>query len=332
MNKDTLKSILIEYDKKRTIAENTFETQKQNLYDSHPELLQIDEKLHKLSLSTIKEISRNGDMDLVSKLNAQISSLKKQKEDFLKIIGISIEDLKPHYECSNCKDTGYITINEKTEMCSCLKQKIYDIEYNKSNIINLDKQTFENFKSNFYSTKVDENKYYSDISPRENIELILKICHNFIDNFDNLDEKNLLFTGKTGLGKTFLSSCIANELLKQGKTVLYQTAPEMLDAIIDYRFGRESVSRDFYKQLLSVDLLIIDDLGAEGNNQMKFTELFNVINSRLLNTKNGTKTIISTNYSLQALYENYDERIVSRIVGNYNICYFFGEDIRFLNK
>ncbi len=97
-------------------------------------------------------------------------------------------------------------------------------------------------------------------------------------------------------------------------------------------FGRSNVSKDFYDYLLNVDLLIIDDLGTEGINNIKSSELFNILNSRLLNTKKATKTIISTNLSLQSLFENYDERIVSRIVGNYNICYFFGEDIRFINN
>ena len=134
-------------------------------------------------------------------------------------------------------------------------------------------------------------------------------------------------------GKTYLSSCIANELLKKGKTVLYQTAPIMLDSIIDYRFGKNTTSKDIYESLLNVDLLIIDDLGTESMNSMKFTELFNIINSRLLNSNNKiTKTIISTNLSLQNLLDNYDERIVSRIVGNYNICYFYGDDIRFKNR
>lgn len=102
----------------------------------------------------------------------------------------------------------------------------------------------------------------------------------------------------------------------------------MLDNIISYRFGNANL-KNFYSDLLNVDLLIIDDLGTECVNNMKFTELFNIINTRLLNQKNITKTIISTNLSLQNLYNTYDERIVSRIIGDYNICYFFGEDIRF---
>ena len=138
-----------------------------------------------------------------------------------------------------------------------------------------------------------------------------------------------MFTGNTGLGKTFLSNAIANELLKSGKTVLYQTAPNMLDSIINYRFNKD-VDYNIYQSILDVDLLIIDDLGTETLNSMKFTELINVINTRILNHNHHiTKTIISTNLSLKDLSQTYDERIFSRFVGYYDICRFFGEDIRF---
>lgn len=332
MNTTILKSLLIEYDKKRMHAEEIADNNKRKLYEEFPSLAEIDKKINSLALSTMKEITKNNDKKLVKQLNNKIETLKKEKESILNSIGVKAKSIYPHYECSKCHDTGYVVINGKTQMCSCLKQKIYDFEYNKSNMNALEKQNFKNFNLNFYSTEVNLEKYQSDISPRENIKLILKICHDFIDNFDNIEEKNLLFTGKTGLGKTFLSSSIANELLKKEKTVLYQTASVMLDMIIDYRFNKGNVSKDIYDYLLDVDLLIIDDLGTEGTNQMKLVELFNIINSRLLNTKKITKTIISTNLSLQQLFETYDERIVSRLVGNYNICYFFGEDIRFFNK
>ena len=149
---------------------------------------------------------------------------------------------------------------------------------------------------------------------------------NFIKNFDNPKGKNLLFTGSPGLGKTFLSNCIAKELIDSGKIVLYQTAPAMLDNIVDCKFGKNTVSKEFIDNIFESDLLIIDDLGTETMNNIKFTELFNVINTRILDNK---KTIISTNLSIQNLFSIYDERIVSRIVGYYDICKFFGDDIRF---
>lgn len=304
------------------------EREKQKIYNEFPALSEIDQKLSSLALSTMKELAINNNEKILKDFNKKIEELKKEKEKILASIGNRVQLMQPQYECKKCKDTGYILDGNSTKMCSCLTQKIYDIEYNKSNIHNLEKQNFKNFNINLYSTKIEPQKYESDISPRENIELILKICKDFIHHFDDVEEKNLLFTGKTGLGKTFLSSCIANELLKQGKTVLYQTASVMLDTIIGYRFGKTNIPSDIYDHLLNVDLLIIDDLGTEGVNNMKLVELFNIINSRLLNTNKSTKTIISTNLSIKDIFNNYQDRIGSRIAGYYDIYYFFGDDLR----
>lgn len=327
-----LKNILTQYNKKKTEAEYEAELRKEELYKSYPQLQEIDDKLSTLAISTTKSLINNNDKSLLIKLNKDIEDLKNKKKKILQSLKISEEYFLPQYECKICKDSGYITNPDySTSMCSCLKQKLYDEQYNKSNISNLDIQNFNNFSDLFYSDIPDENKYHTNISPRENINIIKNVCIDFIKNFDDKNKKNLLFTGNTGLGKTFLSSCIANELIKKGKNVLYQTAPVMLDSIIDYRFGKTNDSK-ILESILGVDLLIIDDLGTECINNMKFTELFNIINTRLLNQNKITKTIISTNLSLKNLYSAYDERIVSRIVGNYDICYFFGDDIRFKKR
>lgn len=332
MGDTILKNILSQYNKKKINAEYDAELRKQELYKNYPKLQEIDDELTNLAISTAKSLINNNDKKILNELNNNINILKNKKNEILKKINISFDYFEPHYECSICKDTGYVTNGDfTTSMCSCLKQKIYNEQYNKANISNLDTQNFENFCDLYYSDKIDENKYHTNISPRENINLIKNICFKFIENFDNPDQKNLLFTGNTGLGKTFLSSAIANEILKKGKNVLYQTSPVMLDSIIDYRFNKSRDS-NIIDSILNVDLLIIDDLGTECMNNMKFAELFNILNTRLLNQNKITKTIISTNLSLKNLYSNYDERIVSRIVGNYDICYFFGEDIRFKKK
>lgn len=193
---------------------------------------------------------------------------------------------------------------------------------------NLDKENFDHFNLDLFTDTIDEAKYNAKISPKQNILNIKEIAENFINSFDNPEEKNLLFIGNTGLGKTFLSNCIAKEILSSGKTVLYQTAPIMLDNIIDYRFGKSDLS-EFYNNIINVDLLIIDDLGAEALNSFKHSELFNIINSRLLFQNNHiTKTIISTNFNMNNLMDTYNERIFSRIASYYNVCRFFGEDIR----
>ena len=246
----------------------------------------------------------------------------------MKKAGLSEDYLLPIYDCKMCKDTGYVFENGQTKMCNCLKQKLYNIEYNEKNMTYIKNQTFDNFNINLFSNEVDEKKYNSKISPRENIIDIKNAALDFINNFDNPEQHNLLFTGNTGLGKTFLSSCIANELLKKGKTVLYQTAPVMFNTIIDARFNKNNVS-EIIDNILNVDLLIIDDLGTETMNSMLFTELFTIINTRLLNQNNHiTKTIISSNLDLKSIYSIYNERIGSRLIGYYNICKFIGDDIR----
>ena len=328
----TLKEILSQYEQKKLKAEMDARKKKENLYEKYPKLQQIEDKIISLTLSTAKELIQNNDKTILASTNEEINKLREEKNKLLKSLNIPDNYFEPNYECNLCKDTGYITNSDFTvTMCNCLKQRLYNEQFNKANMSNLDTQNFNTFSDQFYSDKVDNEKYHVNISPRENINLIKDICINFINNFDDKEQKNLLFTGNTGLGKTFLSSCIANEIIKKGKNVLYQTAPVMLDSIIDYRFGKTKAS-NIIDSILNVDLLIIDDLGTESMNNVKFAELFNIINTRLLNQNKITKTIISTNLSLNNLYKNYDERIVSRIVGNYDICYFFGEDIRFKKR
>ena len=165
----------------------------------------------------------------------------------------------------------------------------------------------------------------------ENIEDIKRISISFCKNLLDPKQKNLLFVGKAGTGKTFMSSCIANEAINSGYTVLYQTAPLLMDMLIEAKFAslKDELKKEQYERVFDVELLIIDDLGTENINNYKFTELFNIINTRLLKDK---KTIISTNLSLSDLASEYDDRVMSRLIGNYTICRFFGEDIRLKKK
>lgn len=131
-----------------------------------------------------------------------------------------------------------------------------------------------------------------------------------------------------------MSNCIAAELIRNGKTVLYQTAPILLESVIDYKMSKQkNPSENIYKSVLEADLLIIDDLGTESLNSMKLSELFTIINTRILNLNNKiTKTIISSNLNIKDIFRNYEERIGSRIAGYYDIYYFFGNDLRFKKR
>lgn len=329
MNTFVLKDLLKQYEQKRLENIRDLENRKKELYSSYPKLREIDNKLSNVSINTAKSILKNNSKEYLDILKSDIENLKNEKEQLLKSIKIPKDYLILKYDCENCKDTGYFFESGKTVMCNCLKQKIYNIEYNQKNANIVRNQTFENFNINLFSNETNEKKYNSPISPRENILDVKSATINFINNFDNDNTQNLIFSGGTGLGKTFLSNCIINKISNNGKTVMYQTAPVMLDNLISDLFAKPENQVGISKSLLSVDLLIIDDLGTETMNSMKFTELYKIINTRLLK-QNGKslKTIISTNLDLQGLFKTYDERLVSRFVGYYDIYRFYGDDIR----
>ena len=317
---------------------NNFHQQQKRIeqaYQMAPELKQIAEQLSSLSAQRARDLI-NGNPKQADLVRSQISSLKKRRLTILSAHGLPSDYMDLHYHCSDCKDTGYINNSgSASTLCSCIKQKLLDISYNKANISNLAQENFDTFNPLIYSDEVNFDKYKMKISPRANILLIKEKCIDFMNNFDNLDSHNLLFTGNTGLGKTFMTNCIASELIKKGKNVLYQTAPVLLETVIDNKMSKYKNSRqdDFYKNVLEADLLIIDDLGTECLNSMKLSELFTILNTRLLNLNNkATKTIISTNLDINNIFKNYEERIGSRIVGFYDIYYFFGDDLRFKLK
>ncbi len=202
MANDILKSLLREYEQKKINAELNLEERKKNMYSLFPRLLEIDTELSSLGINSAKAILNNPEnsSEYYKKLNIKISKLKDEKKNILLKNGYPADFFTPVYECNNCKDTGYVVDNNfNTSMCSCLKQKLLDISFNKSIMYGLKKENFDNFNENYFSDEVDLSKYKFNISPRKNILNIKNQCINFIKNFDNLESKNLLFTGATGL-------------------------------------------------------------------------------------------------------------------------------------
>ena len=215
MSNEILNSLLKEYEQKKLNAEIDLDRRKQNLYKLIPRLEEIDNELNMFAtrleeidnelnmfaITTTKNIlnKTSNSMDIIN-LNNKISELKKEKELILIKNNYSIDYLKPFYECKLCNDTGYVLDeNYKTKMCSCLKQKLLNISFNKSNMSNLNKENFNNFNELIFSDEVDLAKYRFNISPRKNILNIKNKSIEFINNFDNPDYNNLLFVGSTGL-------------------------------------------------------------------------------------------------------------------------------------
>lgn len=201
MSNDSLNSLLKEYEQKKLNAEMDLEKRKNNLYKLIPRLEQIDTELSTLGINTAKNILNNiSKPDSVDNLKLKIANLKKEKEALLIQNGYSLDYLKPFYECKICNDTGFVLDkNYKTTMCNCLKQKLLNISFNKSNISNINKENFNNFNELLFSDEVDLAKYRFNISPRRNIINIKNKSIEFVNNFDNPEYKNLLFVGTTGL-------------------------------------------------------------------------------------------------------------------------------------
>jgi len=199
MSNEVLNSILKEYEQKKLNAELNLEKRKKSLYEQVPRLEKIEDDLNTYAIMTAKNILNNFDYS-ISELQKKINILKLEKSEILNELNLPPDYLQPNYSCKICNDTGYIkTDNYKTKMCNCLKQKLLDYSFNKSNMYNLDKENFNNFNENIFSDEVDLSKYKLNISPRKNIINIRNKCIEFVENFNNLNQKNLLFTGGTGL-------------------------------------------------------------------------------------------------------------------------------------
>lgn len=199
MANEVLNSLLKEYEQKKLKAELDLEKRKQDLYQRTPRLQQIEDELNHFAIITARNILLHNNSSL-DELNQKAENLKYEKANILQKSNLPSNYLAPNYECSICNDTGYIHKNNyKTQMCNCLKQKLLDISFHKSNMANLDKENFETFNENLFSDEIDLAKYHFNISPKKNIKNIKQKCQEFVENFDDPNAKNLLFIGNTGL-------------------------------------------------------------------------------------------------------------------------------------
>lgn len=258
----------------------------------------------------------DGDESALTRLKASLLSLRKEQTALLIAAGLGEDYLKPTFICPNCQDTGYLG-NQK---CNCFKQKMIDLLYEQSNMKEfLQKQNFSQLSYSYYEGE-DLFRFQKAVDT----------CQNFIKYFDS-DYHNLFFYGTVGTGKSFLSGCVAKELIDLGHSVIYFSAVALFERISRHTFDYQAKDslNDLYEDLYSCDLLIIDDLGTEVTNAFSSSQLFSCLNERILRKKS---TIISTNLSLKELRDRYSDRIFSRITSNFDLCKITGPDIRMHKK
>jgi len=324
--KTAFAEVMKEYERDRDMGRADLENKRQEVYQSIPRVAAIENQLKSISIRLARHILTNGgDARALDRLKRDSEALLAEKKQLLADSRFRSDYLDTPYHCPICHDMGFVG----SSRCNCLKQRLIQKYYDCSNLNGaLERENFSTFDLRCYSTNVIESE---EMSPRARMKAILKLCMEFAGNFGGeTPAGNLLFYGEPGLGKTFLCNCLAKDILDKGYTVLYSTAPKLFKALEAFRFNRqEAGDPETIEALTEVDLLMIDDLGTEISTLVTVSELFNILNTRLLG---GKSIIISTNLSPADFTNQYSERIVSRFFGNFKMLKFIGDDIRVKKK
>lgn len=314
------------------------ERRKQEVISKIPEIGSIEAEITLTGLRFARGIISEDLPSMDSEaLTERLNQLKRRKEELLLSANYPADYLEPRFSCGICEDRGYVADESGNYVpCSCYRKLYLQRLYEFSNILDDGNTGFKFFNEEYFSDKPSRQKYKSEISPRENILAIRDHCLKFIDNFSDKNTRNMYFFGPTGTGKTFLAKSCGLELIKKGYSVLYLSAPTLFSIIHRYRISNPSEDTEAeqaYRNLITTNLLILDDLGTEPRSDARYAELLSLIELRKnRDNTTATKTIISSNLDLKHLFQEYNERIASRIVGEFDTFRFFGDDIRIVKK
>lgn len=314
-----------EYKKLREQRELYEKEYTDNLYSSIPLVEEIDKEISILAVKWAYKVVTDGitPEEALSTVERKREELKAKRAQIMKNAGFAPFKQLP-FKCEKCGDTGRVG----DEKCTCYKQHLRRFMMESAKQVShfscdIENDVFDNFKFEYYDREVHPTL---GLSPYDNMKKVFSYCKRYCEGFGE-GSPNIFFNGTSGLGKTFLSNCIANALLAEGHTVVYQSSASMFRFLEDYKFDkvdRESCE-DYYKSIYDCELLIIDDLGTEFPTAYTNSVFFDLLNTRLLNNR---KTIISTNTTMKDIEKRYTERVSSRIVGEFRIVYLIGSDIR----
>ena len=312
--------------RRREEAQNT---RRREIYAAIPRVAEIDRQLRRTIVDIIAASLRQGNdpVPAIGAVRDKNLDLQAERAELLVAHGYPADALDDKPACPKCNDTGW----RGAVMCQCLKDLCAQEQIKElSKLLDLGEQSFDTFSLDVYSPSPWRG---SGISPRENMEMVYEICLNYAQKFGRFYFNNLFLSGAPGLGKTFLSACIARTVSENGFSVVYDTAVNIFSRFEDRKFSRDAEdtreARDETRRYLSCDLLILDDLGSEMTTPFVQSALYTLINSRLTADR---RTVISSNLSMEDVRRRYAPQIASRLEGEYRVLPFFGEDIRLLRK
>ncbi len=319
-NKENFKRIREEYATKALRAEEEADTRRQELYEAIPEVRQLDSRLSAFGLRIMQAALKEGNTgEGILRLREENARIRAARSALLTQHGYPVDYSDPHYECTDCRDSGYVGI----QMCACMRRRLVAAGMESSGLSELmRKQSFDNFSLDYYRTSPEEYQIM-----QTNLQNIRRYAENFSIEEGKPMPTSLLFVGGTGLGKTHLSTAVAREVISRGYDVYYNSAVGMISDFEFRRFGNGMVAGggEDVSRYIDCDLLIIDDLGTEVVNQFTLSSLYYVINTRLNLQK---PMIISTNLKSAELRKTYTDRIASRLTGEFQVVPFYGTDVR----
>ena len=287
-------------------------------YATVPRLREIDRQLRMtMAMAAQAAFSQGGDvlsaMEEVKRKNLALQQERQQ------LIALYFEEgyLDESPICEHCGGSGYVGAT----MCECLKELCRQEQKKELTLLNVGREAFDQFRLDYYPDAYDPKL---GVSIRGIMEKTFQTCRKYAHTFTE-KSGNLLFSGDTGLGKTFLSACIARTVADRGYSVVYESAGHLFAKLERAKFGGDENAREEIKKYSACDLLIIDDLGTEMPGQFITSALYTLVNDRLLA---GKSMIISTNLNSDDLARRYSPQIASRLRGSFTRVAFLGEDIR----
>ena len=320
LNNSQYNAIMRIYNQRQFQDKYEQDQRREEVYQKVPQIRQIEDEISSQAVRCARKLL-DGDTNAKEELKQHIEDLREQKEVLLSAFGFPADYMEMHYACPECQDTGYVDGRK----CRCVKKEEIRLLYSQSNIEEvLLRENFDSFSYEYYDDRVVIPEIQMTVA--DYMRQVHTWCKEYVENFEKKGG-NLIFTGSTGVGKTFLTNCIAKALIDQYQSVIYLSSNDLFDVFSKNKFhyDTEEEMKDMYQYILDCDLLIIDDLGTELNNTFVSSQLFYCINERLLRKKS---TIISTNLSMTMLRDTYSDRISSRIISQYSIIPLYGDDIR----